>query len=347
MLTEGFQEEIYSESQAPTGEDIDLQGFLPLKFLGNTYDFSLEPLSGAAGDQRRREKIIRFAFFACQTVWVGEEKFIYFDRSTNTFTHENITNVVTNPQLYVTQEPIVENSYTKAQLIKQPEPTAHENIFEFSPDSRERSSNMNLANEDYDEDEDDLGEIILFNPQDWNKDEQNTQYVGTIGSTNSNLKEKSKEYSNILISTSPEPQNVSLKIVGVPLKFQVSSQKPQTDILGIGSPLESYANHLFTRDSFEMVSPQPTQNEEIQRSPFPSTADNSHYSNFSNNNIWNSSGIGKSSFFQNSRFTDYPDDSDLLKNMNNLDLEEDDAPPPGFSNSPQNYYVSLPLNQGM
>jgi len=153
MLTEGFQEEIYSESQAPTGEDIDLQGFLPLKFLGNTYDFSLEPLSGAAGDQRRREKIIRFAFFACQTVWVGEEKFIYFDRSTNTFTHENITNVVTNPQLYLTQEPIVENSYTKAQLIKQPEPTAHENIFEFSPDSRERSSNMNLANDDYDEDE--------------------------------------------------------------------------------------------------------------------------------------------------------------------------------------------------
>lgn len=51
---------------------MDFQGFLPLQYLAETHkiNFSLPQLSGADSDQRRREKIIQFAFFACQTVWV-------------------------------------------------------------------------------------------------------------------------------------------------------------------------------------------------------------------------------------------------------------------------------------
>lgn len=150
-----------SDSLAPKSEDVDFQGFLPLQQLAEDQkiDFSLPQLSGIANDQRRREKIIQFAFFLCQTTWVDDEKFIYFDRNNNSFT-------VQNPAL-------------KSYQINEMNNISHNNIndslsqYDLDDDNDESNNDslflvekmtFNGQGTEDDEDDDELDDVVLFRP---------------------------------------------------------------------------------------------------------------------------------------------------------------------------------------
>uniref|UniRef100_A0A6B2KYR4 DNA/RNA-binding domain-containing protein n=1 Tax=Arcella intermedia TaxID=1963864 RepID=A0A6B2KYR4_9EUKA len=131
------------DERAPLPEDIECQGFLPLKASLQSIDYSLPVINeGPECSRRRRAKIIQLSHLACDHDWNDNEPFIYFNTELNKF---YTTNPHTPP---VSPIPSLPSSPTKVQ----PAPT---------PSAPKPSAPPSVPLDDF---EDDIGDVILFTP---------------------------------------------------------------------------------------------------------------------------------------------------------------------------------------